>query len=46
MQSVEYRTAGALALGLGGLVVAASMLMSQQRPADAVPAFAAQTGQP
>ena len=46
MQSVEYRTAGALALGLGGLVVAASMLMSQQRPADAVPASAAQTGQP
>ena len=46
MQSVEYRTAGALALGLGELVVAASMLMSQQRPADALPAFAAQTGQP
>ncbi len=46
MQSVEYRTAGALALGLGGLVVAASMLLSQQHQADAVPAFAAQTGQP
>ena len=46
MQSVEYRTAGALALGLGGLVVAASMLFSQQQPADAVPAFAQQTGQP
>lgn len=46
MQSVEYRAAGALALGLGGLVVAASMLFSQQHRADAVPAFAAQTGQP
>ena len=46
MQSVEYRTAGALALGLGGLVVAASMLFSQHHQADAVPAFAAQTGQP
>ncbi len=46
MQSVEYRTAGALALGLGGLVVAASLLFTQQHHADAVPAFAAQTGQP
>src|SRR5487761_210687 len=46
MQSVEYRTAGALALGLGGLVVAASMLFSQQHRADALPAFASQTGQP
>ena len=46
MQSVEYRAAGALALGLGGMVVVASMLFSQQHRADAVPAFAAQTGQP
>ncbi len=46
MQSVEYRTAGALALSLGGLVVAASMLFTQQHRADALPAFAAQTGQP
>ncbi|MDE2582123.1 MAG: hypothetical protein KGL52_10835 [Rhodospirillales bacterium] len=46
MQSVEYRTAGALALSLGGFVVAASMLLSQQHQASAVPAFAAQTGQP
>jgi hypothetical protein len=46
MYSVEYRTAGALALGLSGLVVAASMLLSQQPTADAVPAFAQQTGQP
>lgn len=46
MQSVEYRTAGALALGLGGMVVAASMLFTQQHRADALPAFAAQTGQP
>ncbi len=46
MQSVEYRTAGALALGLGGMVVAASMLFTQQHRADALPAFASQTGQP
>lgn len=46
MQSVEYRTTGALVLGLGGLVVAASLLFTQQHHADALPAFAAQTGQP
>ena len=45
MQSLAYRTAGSLALGLGGLVVATSLLLTQHKPASAVPAFAQQTGQ-
>jgi len=45
MQSLAYRTTGSLVLGLGGLVVATSLLLSQHRPASAVPAFAQQTGQ-
>jgi hypothetical protein len=45
MQSVATRSNGALAVGLGGLVVAASLLMTQHKRADAVPAFAQQTGQ-
>ncbi|MDE2007222.1 MAG: hypothetical protein KGI51_11690 [Rhodospirillales bacterium] len=45
MQSLAYRSAGTLAVGLGGLVVATSLLLSQHKPATAVPAFAAQTGQ-
>ncbi len=45
MQSVATRTTGTLVVGLGGIVVAAAMVLSQHKPADAVPAFAAQTGQ-
>ncbi len=45
MQSLATRSTGVLAVGLGGLVVAASLLMTQHKPADAVPAFAQQTGQ-